>query len=308
MPATRLTVFISSAQREFGKIRADLKAFLLGDPVLRRFISDVFLFEGLPASDRRADEVYLAEVERCDIYVGIFGDEYGHEDGDGLSPTEREYDHATQHGKVRLVYVWGSDDGQRSDKMQALIRKASGQLIRRRIEDATALTAEVYASLVDHLDRLGALRIPPFDASACEGATLRQIARRKIEDFLGAARRERGFPLKSGTPTRALLTHLNLLDDGSPTNAAVLLYATNPQQFHRTAEIKCMHCHGTQYRRPFASMQVYGGDLFERQVRQGCAVCAGQRGHKGTKGAIAVSGPMGPHRGHWGHPARPERS
>ena len=44
----------------------------------------------------------------------------------------------------------------------------------------------------------------------------------------------------------------------------MLLFGGNPQRFDRTAETKCIHCHGTQYLRPFASLQVYGGDLFEQ--------------------------------------------
>ena len=102
MPATRLRIFISSVQKEFAQIRSDLKAFLLGDAVLQRFVAEVFLFEDLPAKDQRADEVYLTEVERCDIYLGIFGYEYGYEDTGGVSPTEHEYNHATRHGKTRL--------------------------------------------------------------------------------------------------------------------------------------------------------------------------------------------------------------
>jgi ATP-dependent DNA helicase RecG len=264
MPATRLKIFISSVQKEFQQIRADLKAFLLGDAVLRRFISEVFLFEELPAADRRANQIYLEEVEHCDIYLGLFGYEYGFEDKKGISPTEREYDHATRHRKTRLIYVWGRDDTKRAPKMQKLVRKAGDDLIRRRVEDASALTAEVYASLVDHLDRLGALRIPPFDTAACDRATLASLSRKRILWFLETARRERGFPLKSNTATQDLLTHLNFLEKKKPTNAAVLLFGTNPQHFHRTAETKCVHCHGTEYRRPFASQQIYTGDLFEQ--------------------------------------------
>jgi ATP-dependent DNA helicase RecG len=259
-----LRIFVSSVQKEFAQIRRDLKAFLLGDAVLRRFVSEVFLFEEMPAKDRRADQVYLEEVERCDIYLGIFGYDYGFEDQVGISPTEREYDHATRHRKARLVYVWGMDDKKRASKMQQLVRKAGSELIRRRVEDVSALTTEVYASLVDHLDRLGALRIPPFDTSACDRATLITLSRKRIDWFLETARRERGFPLKSNTTTQALLTHLNLLDDGKPTNAAVLLFGANPQRFHRTAETKCIHCHGVEYRRPFASQQIYSGDLFDQ--------------------------------------------
>jgi len=45
MSATRLKIFISSVQKEFGPLRKDLKSFLIGDAVLRRFVSEVFLFE-----------------------------------------------------------------------------------------------------------------------------------------------------------------------------------------------------------------------------------------------------------------------
>ena len=105
MPATRLRIFLSSVQGEFAQVRRDLKAFLLGDAVLRRFVADVFLFEDLPARDQRADAAYLEQVERCDVYLGLFGYEYGSHDGAGVSPTEREYDHATQRRKTRLVFV-----------------------------------------------------------------------------------------------------------------------------------------------------------------------------------------------------------
>lgn len=264
MPATRLRIFISSVQKEFAQLRPDLKAFLLGDAVLQRFVADVFLFEELHAKDQRADHVYLSEVERCDIYLGLFGYEYGYEDENGVSPTEHEFNHATRCGKTRLIYVWGSDEKKRAAKMQQLIAKVSGELIRRRVNDISALTAEVYSSLVEYLDTKGALRVPPFDTSACEGATLANLSRKRIDWFLETAGRERGFPLKAKTDTRALLTHLNLLDNGKPTNAAIMLFGSNPQRFHRPAETKCIHCHGTEYRRPFASLQVYGGDVFEQ--------------------------------------------
>jgi len=269
MPAKRLKIFISSVQKEFAQQRLDLKAFLLGDAVLSRFVSEVFLFEELPAKDRRAEQAYLEEVKRCDIYLGLFGYEYGNENRQGLSPTEDEFNHATKHKKTRLVYVWGSDEKRRDPKMRKLVARANHELIRRRIEDVNSLTSEVYASLVNYLDGIGALRIPPFDTSTSDKTTLKDLSRTRINWFLKTARRERGFPLKTTTETKALLTHLNLIDGGQPTNAAILLFGANPQRVHRTAETKCVSCHGTQYRRPFASMQIYGGDLFE-QADQAC--------------------------------------
>lgn len=290
MPTKRLRIFISSVQKEFAQLRRDLKAFLLGDAVLRRFVTEVFLFEEKPAKDRRADQVYLEEVERCDIYLGLFGYEYGNEDRQGVSATEREYNRATQLGKTRLVYVWGADDSKRAAKMKSLVRKVGSELIRRRVEDVSALTTEVYASLVDYLDDMGALRVPPFDTSACDGAGLKDLSRKRIDWFLETAGRERGFPLKSNTTTQALLTHLNLLDDGKPTNAAVLLFGANPQRFHRTAETKCMHCHGTEYRRPFASQQIYSGDLFDQANQAHDFVLAKINRAVGTR-AVSITAP-----------------
>ena len=52
MSARRLKIFISSVQKEFKELRQALKASLLGDLVLHRFIAEVFLFEDLPARDR----------------------------------------------------------------------------------------------------------------------------------------------------------------------------------------------------------------------------------------------------------------
>ena len=79
------SLFVSSVQKELEAERRALKDFVESDPLLRRYLT-AFLFEDLPASDRRADEVYLDEVDRCSVYVALFGKEYGFEDADGVSP------------------------------------------------------------------------------------------------------------------------------------------------------------------------------------------------------------------------------
>ena len=78
-----MRIFISSVQREFTEERMALRDYLRGDALMRRFF-DVFLFEDVPAADRRADDLYLGEVERCDVFIGLFGNEYGVTDAGGL--------------------------------------------------------------------------------------------------------------------------------------------------------------------------------------------------------------------------------
>jgi len=287
--ANRKTVFVSSVQKELNAERRAIKNFLQNDPLLRRFF-DVFLFEDLPASDRRADDVYLDEVENCDLYVGLFGNEYGSEDAKGISPTEREFDLATKKGKPRLIFVKGADDKARHPKMIKLIRKAGSQLIRRRVADSNDLTAALYAALVEQMEQSGDLRTLPFDASACPRATLNDLLQDKIQSFLEVARRERNYPLPAKTTREKALAHLNLLDDGNPTHAAVLLFGKEPQRFLPTSEVKCMHFHGTAVRKPIPSYQIYKGTTFELVDQAADFVLSKINRHIGTR-AESVQAP-----------------
>ncbi len=143
--STRYRIFLSSVQKELAEERQALKTFILNDPLLRQFF-DTFLFEDIPASDRRPDNVYFEEVDRCDLYIGLFGDSYGSEGLEGISPTEEEFDRATKVAKPRIIFVKSENASGRHPKMQALIRKAGDQLIRRRFATIPELTAGVYAS------------------------------------------------------------------------------------------------------------------------------------------------------------------
>lgn len=260
--ASRKSLFVSGVQKELQGERRAIKDFVQNDPLLRRFFK-VFLFEDLPARDRKADDAYLEEVEQCDAYVGLFGNEYGSEDGKGTSPTEREFDLASAKGKPRLIFIKGTDDMARHPKMLKLIRRAGSQLIRRRYIDIPDLTAALYAALVDRMEQSGDLRMLPFDASACPRATLNDLPQERIRWFLEAAKRERNYPLPAKTSREKALTHLNLLDNGNPTHAAVLLFGKEPQRFLPSSELKCMHFHGTRVRKPIPSYQIYKGTVFE---------------------------------------------
>jgi ATP-dependent DNA helicase RecG len=257
-----IRLFISSVQKEFAAERAALRDYLRGDALMRRFF-DAFFFEDIPAKDRRADSLYLDEVAACNVYVGLFGYEYGNEDARGISPTQREFDLATEKGKHRLIFLKGSDEKNRHPKMLALIRKAGSQLIRRRFSSAPELISNLYAALVDYLEEHELIRTVPFDAAPCPGATLSDLDENKMQRFIREARHARGFPLREGTPYEELLTHLNLMDKGRPVNAAILLFARQPQRFLLSSEVKCAHFHGNEVAKPIPSYQVYKGTVFE---------------------------------------------
>lgn len=257
-----IRIFISSVQKEFTDERRALLDFIQGDALLHRFC-DVFLFEDAPASDKPPDGIYLDEVASCDIYLGIFGNRYGNIDAHGVSPIHREFQEATRLDKYRIVYIKGAEDSLREPKMQALINDASMVLNRKRFATTSELVSGVYASLVEYLAKRELIRFSPFDATFCRNATLDDLDDEKIVRFSGLARRGRNFPLSEETPPLEILTHLNLLDKGRPTHAAVLLFAKQPQRFLISSEVKCAHFHGTTVSKPIPSYQVYKGTVFD---------------------------------------------
>jgi len=172
-------VFISSVQKEFKRQRRMLADYIRADALLGRFF-EVFLFEDIPADGKRADDVYLDEVKLCDVYLGIFGDEYGTQDSGGKSATHREFEQATSSGKHRLIFVKGAGDADKHAGMQALVKLAGEQAIRRRFVTSIELQTGVYASLVQYLIEQGAVRTGPFDASACNKAALTDLDEEKI--------------------------------------------------------------------------------------------------------------------------------
>ena len=257
-----LRIFVSSVQGEFARARAVLRDYVRDDILMRRFF-DVFLFEDAPAADRRPDDLYLDEVERADVYVGLFGCDYGSEDDAGVSPTEREFAHATAVGAHRLIFVKEVRDQVRHPKMRALIIKAQAGVIWQRFDTTAELVTGLYAALVQYLAVKNLIRSGPFDAAPCTKATLDDLDIDRMIQFTRIARRARQFPLAEETPVLQLLEHLNLLHEGRLTNAAVLLFGKSPQRFLISSEVRCAHFHGTKVAKPIPSYQVYKGTAFE---------------------------------------------
>ena len=104
--------------------------------------------------------------------MGLFGNDYGFEDELGVSPTEREFDRATELDKHRLIFVLGAEDGKGHPKMLDLIERAQPGLFRRRFATQVELVAGLCAALLQYLKAKDLLRFGPFDAARCSGATL----------------------------------------------------------------------------------------------------------------------------------------
>lgn len=255
-------IFISSVQREFAKERKALADYIRKDAILGRFF-DVFLFEEVPAQERTADDVYLGEVDSCDIYLGILGRTYGNTDSAGVSATEREYNRALKRHKPRICFVMKSDKPAETQQ-SAFIARVNKDVVRKSFNDYDELRTGVYAALGKYLSDKGLINVLPFDASCSAGVTLKDLGIAKMRDFIRTAREKRQFPLPVNSSPEKLLTALELIDDeGRILNPAALLFAKRPQRFFVTSEVKCAQFYADRVSKPMADYQIYMGDVFE---------------------------------------------
>ncbi|MBR1836046.1 MAG: DUF4062 domain-containing protein [Kiritimatiellae bacterium] len=257
-------IFISSVQREFAKERKALADMIRKDLLLGTFF-DVFLFERTAAQNRSAQGVYLSEVRESDIYLGLFGDEYGFEDAEGFSPTEREYDLASSLGKYRLAFV-KRPAAKRVPKERALVAKVERDVTRKSFSSPAALRKAVYESLFSFLKDRDAVNVRPFDESFSLGVRMEDLDRDRIADFVRMVRAAGKVTFPSGISPEEILSRLGASDaaTGKIANAAALLFAKDPARFDPSWETKCVQLWGTAFEKPFPSYHIYRGTVFEQ--------------------------------------------
>lgn len=263
MDMTRKKIFISSVQCEFLNERKQIADYIRQDALLSRYF-EPFLFEELPAQDKMAQVAYLDEAARSDIYLLLMGEQYGYQDADGVSPTEREYDTATIHHVYRIAFI--KDTLKRDVQEEAFKSKIDNAVIRNTFRSYEELQSGVYASLVEYMLSHQLLRQGPFDASVYLDASIEDLDKDKIRWFVGVAREVRQFPLTYSEDNISQILHsLHLItEDGKIKNAALLLFAKDVQKWFVSATVKCAHFYGKKMTKPIASMQIYGGTVFDQ--------------------------------------------
>ncbi|MBI5666350.1 MAG: DUF4062 domain-containing protein [Nitrospirae bacterium] len=259
-------IFVSGVQKELKEERVAVKDLIAENVLLKEYFR-VFLFEDAPAKSKSAKTAYTEEVRKCDIYLGIFGNEYGTVSGDGMSATELEFREARKADKDILVYFKGADDRKRDKQLRQLIteiKDGEEGYTYKRFNNVPELKNRIYESLIDFLREKGIVGRQAFDSSVCEDAGISDIDADKVKRFLRTARNQRNFPLETDTPVKDVLVHLNLLKSGKPTNSAILLFGKDPHKFFLQAEVKCIQLPGTEVEKPFSSYHIYNGDIFEQ--------------------------------------------
>lgn len=149
-PAT-LNVFISSTWLDLRPEREAVEA------VLQRLREMKFVgMEYFGSREDAPKEASLGEVDRCQLYIGIFGNRYG----SGI--TEAEYRRARERGMPCLIYnqvesvakpEWNETDVNKASRLKALKEELSGEYVVSEFSSphdlAARLTADLHRWLID---------------------------------------------------------------------------------------------------------------------------------------------------------------
>lgn len=174
-------VYISSTYADLTEYRLEVLN------TLRRMQQEVIAMEDYAAADERPLVKCLADVERCDYYVGIFAMRYGfvppNDNGDnpaGKSITELEYRHAVKTAKKCFIFLvhekarWPIEyieKGAGVEKLKVLCEELKLNHSVGFFKSEDDLANEVSAAIVQHIlpastQNLG--KLPPFAHWMCD--------------------------------------------------------------------------------------------------------------------------------------------
>ncbi len=102
-----------------------------------------------------------------------------------------------------------------------------------------------------------------FDRQVCKGASLKDIDKEKVKQFLREAKTRRGLDLDENLPAKEVLMRLKLIQDGKLTNAAILLFG-KPQDFFLQCEVKCIRFKGTDVTGKMIDLKPIGSNIINQ--------------------------------------------
>jgi len=103
-----------------------------------------------------------------------------------------------------------------------------------------------------------------FDGHICPEAKFSDIDEKKVKEFLRKASDRRKLDIDETLSIKEILRKLKLMKGEDFTNACILLFSKNPQDFFIQASVKCIRFKGTDVTADMLDFKDIEGDLFQQ--------------------------------------------
>ena len=105
----KIDVFLSSNMTEFSEERIYIYENIKNDDTLKDYFN-IYLFEEDIAKSTPSSKVFIEQVEKSDIYIGLIGENYGNVYRDGVSATEYEYNLFNKTKSDAFFYIKNTNE------------------------------------------------------------------------------------------------------------------------------------------------------------------------------------------------------
>ena len=238
---TKLKIFLSSNQSEFQLERLMIKEFIEKTPIYSELF-DIFIFEYVPADGASPKEIYLDEVKRSDIYIGLIGEKYGKIHKNGLSATEEEFDQFQKSQNRANTFIYILENSKPDKNTYKFIKKAHKVTYDTFVREN--LLIKIQRSLEKFLYKKGILQNKDFDERVVLDSSYKDVSTEKVKHFLKIISISKIGDIDRNIKN-TLQNRLNVLKENSNlTNAGVLFFSKNPEKFILQNEIRMVRFKG----------------------------------------------------------------
>ena len=245
----KIDVFLSSNMAEFSKEREYIYDNIKQDDTLNDYFS-IYLFEEDNAKSTPSSKVFIEQVEKSDIYIGLIGENYGNIYREGVSATEYEYNLFNKTKSDAFFYIKNTNEmDENSQKFFNRIKKYHKY---KKFSSKEELLIEIKKSLKDYIIFKSKNNI--FESTLIPESTFEDVdemALKLFYDSLKDSNIKKIIGVRSddkileyigaGTIDSKGIFHLN--------NAGALFFAKNITKFGLDFEVKMVRFKGNDRRK-----------------------------------------------------------
>ncbi|WP_409200782.1 ATP-binding protein [Methanobrevibacter sp. DSM 116169] len=237
----KFKIFLSSNQIEFEKERIVIKNIITKDPIYNSLF-DIFLFEGVHASGKSPEKVYLEEVNDSEIYIGLIGDQYGTVQENGFSATENEFNEFVKGLYSKNVYIYINQTENADKNSKNFLRKIKNKYKYSNFQNIEILKTEIKKSLHNFVFEKNIISNKDFDERIVMNSNYKNVDEEIVKNFLKKTDISHNLGDISENIKNTLLNRLNVLinveDELKLTNTGILFFSKNPEKFIPQHEIR----------------------------------------------------------------------
>jgi len=241
----KFKIFVSGNQREFEVERRFIKELIEEDPFYNN-IFDVFIFEDTSATGESPENVYLNEVKKSDVFVGLFGDNYGEVKRDGMSATKIEYQEFTKGPNSKNTFILVKKTENIDDNSREFISSLDNTYSR--FENLDELKRELKNSLFKFATRKNIITSKSFDDRVEMLSSYRDVDEEKVKEFLKKSNITYNVGSIMEDMENTLLNRFKVLkkvdNELKLTNTGILLFSKDPEKFIPQNEIRVLRFKG----------------------------------------------------------------